>query len=422
MKATFSTCTTVWFLMATVGLVAAQRLEINPVRIPLDGCATIRVQGLSPGARVTIRGYLKDGEDQPWESRADFVADAEGNVDTSTQTPVSGSYKDLSAMGLVWSMTPTKKGVERYHLPHGQSQLIDFDVMAGGKQVATGRLEQDAFNNVRQAAVDGDIHGILFSPQSPGRHPGILVVGGSEGGVPADKAAWLASHGYVALALAYFRYADLPPKLEAIPLEYFGRALGWMLSRPDVLPDQVGVVGTSRGGELALQLAAMYPQLKAVIAYVPANVRYPACCGGTSVPYAWSWQGRGLAFAMPWRQENPLSLINAEISVEHTHGPVLLIGGEDDHVWPSGAMVDAIAARLKKDHFPYEVEALKYKHAGHRAGRPEIVPTWHGVERHPVSGKPVDVGGSPSGDAESSLDAIPKVLAFLQAALDTHGH
>ena len=158
----------------------------------------------------------------------------------------------------------------------------------------------------------------------------------------------MASHGYVALALAYFRYADLPPKLEAIPLEYFGRALGWMLNRSDVLPDQVGVVGTSRGGELALQLAAMYPQLKAVVAYVPANVRYPSCCGDTSVPYAWSWQGRGLAFAMPWRQENPLNLINAEISVEHIHGPVLLIGGEDDHVWPSAAMVDAIAARLER--------------------------------------------------------------------------
>ena len=412
----------VWFFTASLGPVAAQQIEINPARIALDECTTIQVRGITPGAHAIIQAHLKDGEDHPWESRAEFVADAQGIVDTSKQAPVSGSYKDPSAMGLVWSMTPTKKGVERYHPPQGQPQEIDFDVIVGGKQVTTARLEQDAFSDFRQTAVDNDIHGVVFSPLSPGRHPGVLVVGGSEGGVPADKAAWLASHGYVALALAYFRYADLPPKLEAIPLEYFGRALGWMLNRSDVLPDQVGVVGTSRGGELALQLAAMYPQLKAVVAYVPANVRYPSCCGDTSVPYAWSWQGRGLAFAMPWRQENPLNLINAEISVEHIHGPVLLIGGEDDHVWPSAAMVDAIAARLKRDHFPYEVEVLKYQHAGHRTARPEIVPTWHGIERHPVSGKPVDVGGSPSGDAESSIDAIPKVLAFLQAALNTPAH
>jgi dienelactone hydrolase len=63
------------------------------------------------------------------------------------------------------------------------------------------------------------------------RHPAVLVVGGSEGGRPLRPAAWLASHGYVALALAYFRFEDLPPQLESIPLEYFQEALRWMGSR-----------------------------------------------------------------------------------------------------------------------------------------------------------------------------------------------
>ena len=256
----------VWFFAASLGPVAAQQIEINPARIALDECTAIQVQVL-PGAHVIIQVHLKDGEDHPWESRAEFVADAEGIVEHPSSASSAVHITDPSAMGLVWSMTPTKKGVERYHPPQGQPQEIDFDVIVGGKQVTTARLEQDAFSDFRQTAVDNDIHGVVFSPLSPGRHPGILVVGGSEGGVPADKAAWLASHGYVALALAYFRYADLPPKLEAIPLEDFGRALGSVLNRSDVLPDQVGVVGTSRGGELALQLAAMYPQLKAVVAF-----------------------------------------------------------------------------------------------------------------------------------------------------------
>ncbi len=250
--------------------------------------------------------------------------------------------------------------------------------------------------------ISGQLHGILFSPNDGERHSAVLVVGGSEGGVPAQKAAWLAAHGYVALALAYFRYDDLPRDLENIPLEYFGKALSWLMQQPGVVADKIGVVGTSRGGELALQLASMYPQIKAVVAYVPANVRYPSCCGETSVPYAWTWQDRPLAYAMPWRSPPPQIMANAAIEVEQTHGPVMLIGAEDDGVWPSANMVDAIARRLQ--------------HA-HRAGRPELIPEWHGAMRHPVSGRSVDLGGTPEGDAESSLDAIPKVLAFLSAAL-----
>lgn len=55
--------------------------------------------------------------------------------------------------------------------------------------------------------------------------------------------------GYAAFALAYFRYEDLPPKLEAIPLEYFGHALTWMMKLPEISSEQLGVMGTSRGGD-----------------------------------------------------------------------------------------------------------------------------------------------------------------------------
>ena len=111
--------------------------------------------------------------------------------------------------------------------------------------------------------------------------------------------------------------------------------------------------------------------------------------------------------------------MNAAIAVEQTHGSLLLIAGVDDGVWPSSAMVAAITSRLKQAHFAYPVEVLKYPHAGHRAGRPEIVPAWHGSMRHPVSGRLVDMGGTAKGDAQSSLDAIPKVLTFLHQALDS---
>ncbi len=44
-------------------------------------------------------------------------------------------------------------------------------------------------------------------------------------GLWEHAAALLASHGYAALALAYFGVEDVPKDLINIPLEYFGTAL-----------------------------------------------------------------------------------------------------------------------------------------------------------------------------------------------------
>jgi dienelactone hydrolase len=404
-----------------LGTLRAQTIEVTPNHALSDESVAIRANGLQANERVTIQAGLVDGKGQSWSSQAEFLADAQGTVDASHQAPVKGSYDEISAMGLVWSMKPNEKHVERYASPRDLGvQVIEFRLMENGKQVSSAQLEQRTVaEGVRQIKLEGELHGMLFVPGTEGRHPGVLVVGGSEGGLPTQKAAWLASHGFAALALAYFRYEDLSPDLEAIPLEYFGRALVWMALRPEILADRIAVVGTSRGGELALQLGSMYPQVKAVVAYVPANVRYPSCCGGTRVPYAWTWQGQPLAFDRPWEStRNVATAMHAAIAVENTHGPILLISGDNDGVWPSSDMTSSIVSRLKEAHFPYPVERLNYAHSGHMAGRPEIVPAWHGVVKQPVSGRGMDLGGTAKGDAQSSLDAIPKVLDFLRSSLE----
>jgi hypothetical protein len=112
--------------------------------------------------------------------------------------------------------------------------------------------------------------------------------------------------------------------------------------------------------------------------------------------------------------------MRALIEVEKTHGPILLISGEDDRVWQSSSMADSIVARLKRDRFPYNVEHLKYPRAGHAAGRPEIVPSWSGAAGNPTSGREVELGGTPQGNAESSLDATQKTIDFLQRNLSVH--
>ena len=407
------------FALCAIGA-AAQTLEVSPNRVMVDESAAIRVRGLDPHERIAIRADLTDGMAHGWTARAEFLADAGGTVDVSKLAPVAGSYKEISAMGLVWSMTPAEKNVTLYQGPRDLGpQTIRFTLLRKEREVSSAQLEQAIVaDGVQRIPVhEGSLRGVFFVAADSERRPGVLVVGGSGGGVPLRSAAWLASHGYRALALAYFRYDDLPAKLEDIPLEYFQAALQWMNQRPEILAGKLAVSGNSRGGELALQLGSMFPAIRAVVAYVPSNTRRPACCGGNTVPYAWTWRGQPLPYLpLGFGLQSPLAG-QAAIEVEKTNGPILMISGEEDGVWRSWLMADMVVSRLKAAHFPYGVQHLKYAHAGHSAGRPDITPAWHQGVRQPLSGREMNLGGSPRGDAESSMDAMPKVLEFLRKSL-----
>jgi dienelactone hydrolase len=406
------------FSVALALTAAAQTLEVAPARAMADESVAIRAKGLAPGERIAVRAELTDGAGARWVSQAEFVADPQGAVDATTQAPVAGSYKEVSALGLIWSMLPAAKNVATYTPVRDQApQPIGFQLLRKGQPVANAQLEQVfvADGVTRIPVHDGKLRGVFYIPGGEPQHPGILVVGGSNGGLPLRQAEWLASHGFAALALAYFRYQDLPPQLEGIPLEYFGLALDWMSHRPEIAGNRFAVTGTSRGGELALQLGSMFPRIGAVVAYVPANVRYAACCRNDGAP-AWTWNGRALPYVIP-RSRGLQTDARAAIEVEKTQGPILMISGEDDHLWPSWEMADAVVSRLKRAHFAYSFENLKYPHAGHDAGRPYITPAWHGRVLNPTSGKENDLGGAAKGDAESSIDSMPRVLEFLKQAL-----
>ena len=396
----------------------AQAIEVTPGRIMTDETAVIRVKGAQPNSHLNIRAELVDGGGHSWAAEAEFVADAQGVVDASKQAPLKGSYRTASAMGLIWSMRPEAKDVHIYEPPHALApQTIRFHLLQDGKETASAQLEQMILHEgVQQIHVDGELRGVLFLPAGEGKHPGVLVVGGSEGGTPTRRAAWLAGHGFAAFALCYFRCEGRPQELRDIALEYFGEALSWMRQRPEIADEPLAVMGVSRGGELALQLGSMYPGIKAVVAYVPANVRYPSCCQ-MPLGASWTWKGQALAWASPRDKGDAAETMRAGIQVEHTQGPVLVIGGEDDGVWPSAKMVEAVSARLHENHFAHEVVVLKYAHAGHRAGMPEIIPAWHNGVPHPGAFRDTDYGGTPEGNAESTLDAIPRVLEFLEKSL-----
>jgi dienelactone hydrolase len=237
------------------------------------------------------------------------------------------------------------------------------------------------------------------------------MLGGPEGGLTSyvmREAALLAGHGFAALALAYFYIGSLPRRLAGIPLEYFGGAIRWLQDQPSVRGDRLGVVGTSRGGELALLLGAHYLDLEAVVSYVGSGLVFPSPAGPEP---AWTFRGKPL----PWisnpfdiLQAKPERFERAEIPVERTNGPVLLISGDADQVWLSTQLSQVTMERLGRYERPFRDEFRHYPDAGHGI-QPPYLPATPGTYYY---------GGDLEGNAAANEDSWRCVCA---CSMDVYG-
>lgn len=96
-------------------------------------------------------------------------------------------------------------------------------------------------------------------------------------------------------------------------------------------------------------------------------------------------------------------MTKATIPVERTKGPILLLSGRDDTIWPSTAMSEAVVKRLQSLDFPHAVEHFPYDRAGHTISRPGYTAMADSTRN----------GGTAQGNAHASTDAWQRVLAFL---------
>src|SRR5438093_4020092 len=237
------------------------------VRILLEGFPARRP------IRVMATLYAPDAT---WQFGAVFMSDEGGSVEVSTTAPQSGSYEGVSSMGLFWAMQPisakpTPPSPETVMEPRRvslQAQAPD------GRQAETALIRRWARPGVTRRVVrESGVVGTLFVPAGHGgRWPAIVVLAGSAGGANETRAALLSSHGYAALALAHFGLPGLPQGLVNIPLEYFENAIRWMRGQDWLGPGFLALIGSSRGGELALLLGATFPEINGVIAVVPSGV------------------------------------------------------------------------------------------------------------------------------------------------------
>jgi len=398
----------------------APRLEITPDTVLVDDRFRVAVAGLTPGQDVTIR---VDGNRGIWHSSATVRADAQGRAEVA------------DPMRLIWSATGERPAAPA---PGPGIQPWVFTAEADGKVIATQTLTRRAIaQGVRAVPVrERGLVGMAYYPAESGPRPAVIVLPGSQGGIPGPgaHAGGLASRGYTVLALAYFNAEGLPPLLQNIPLEYFATAVDWLKSQPTVDPARIAVLGTSRGGELALLLGATYPSsFRAVVANVPSSVVWPGLSDDSPVP-AWTFEGKPLRrmvgnfgpadLALSGRERflkrmrDAGAVRAAEIPVERIGGPLLMFSGKDDQLWPSDIFAARVVERLKEHGFKHPVEHYSYENAGHMITRP-YVPTSdvRAVRIHPVTKRPNVAGGTPEGQNHANEDSWQKLLAFLDKYL-----
>lgn len=402
-------------------------IELLHDDVLVDESIPIVVSGLKPKAVVTLRAR-NEANDNPWMSSAAFTADAAGRVDLARLAPDAGSYKEVDPMGLFWSASRVSPD-EASPSDDGKTAVTaDSWTLAAeidGAVVATARIRRRAIApGVRVIQVrESGLVGSFYEPARPGRHPAFLVLGGSGGGVPPPlgPAGGLASHGYAVLALAYFRAPGLPRTLSNIPLEYFATALQWMSAQRSVDPSRVGVLGLSRGAELALLLGTIHRDFRAVVAYMPSNVIVGGCCDA-GTPVAWTLDGRAVAPSPSAPMRRSMTSDRPEIPVERINGAVLLISGREDEVWPSTVMADKIMARLRQRRFTHPFVHLAYDHAGHGIGRPFTSTMELNSRRHPLTGRIIRMGGTPSATARARADSWQRMLTFVNEHLRDSGN
>jgi hypothetical protein len=275
----------------------------------------------------------------------------------------------------------------------------------------------------------------LRTPDGPGPFPAVLALGGSDGGTPEYFLELLVRDGFACLALPYWGTRDTQMTFTEIPLERVERGLRWLAAHPRVRTQngRVGLIGASRGGELALITAAAFPNLVGpVVAYTPSSVAWVGIDmsppPGTTLS-SWTHHGEPLPFvpfprgAAPAQTDRGLSLLpmfeagladadavqRAAIAIERANGPVLLVSGGDDQVWPAGRMCEQLVERMRQNGRTRDVVHLHFRQAGHM-----LFPYTRPSDTE-IPAMPAALGGSPEADAAAHRVAWPEVIKHLRS-------
>eukprot|EP00092_Neocalanus_flemingeri_P010182 GFUD01010972.1.p1 GENE.GFUD01010972.1~~GFUD01010972.1.p1 ORF type:complete len:353 (+),score=77.13 GFUD01010972.1:24-1082(+) len=328
------------------GRMHSSQLSAFPQESLIDEKVTIEGKFLPKHFDVTLETSLKDeSQRMNFQSACHYRTDSQGVFCTNTQAPAPGSaYNGVHSSGPLWSAQPQKGSMVRLW-PHDIMKSLEYNFLLKnretGEVLASEKITKSFVNkDVRRIVVKtGRIRGTLFVPPKPG--PGIITLYGgvNKGKVPEDRAAMLASQGFVTLALAFFGVDDLPEVYSTFDMEYFEEAVDYLLALPEVSHPQVGLCGISTGGNISLAMMMFLThKIGACAVFGASFVSAPGLTvykdkvieGSEFVPLTLAIKG-----GLDEIRRNP----QRQILYERSEAPLLIIVGQEDGEKPRDCQI-----------------------------------------------------------------------------------
>ena len=383
----------------------ALTIDLDHASALIDLPLHIAVSGVVAGGEATVSVETVDRLGASWSSSARFTANQQGEVQLTSQAPISGDYSGVQPMGLFSSLHSDSSTSLPFYLPPAPTQTATITVKAGtasATRTVVRELTHAGLTVTDLVPEQDGFYGEFYSLRGATSYmPSVVVFGGSEGGLyfSALTARMLAAHGYPSLAVAYFQAPGLPATLNNIPLEYFTKALTWIRQQPGVDSSHVLAYGISRGSEAALLLGANFPDLvNGVVALVPSDA---------ATSSAWTLNGKPVPFTSQVNQPRPTDNSAALFPVAQIKGPLFMICGGADGVWSSCPYARQIGTELDAARNGYPYTLLSYPQAGHGIGN--LVP-------YLMAGRTGTLdGATPQANDLARAQAWPKLLAFISA-------
>lgn len=399
----------------------------HPATVSVDEPVDLTITKI-PVETLDIRVSLTDQSDCDWESRATYYT-SDSRLDLASATSMDGEMTG-GMTELVQKATPEDDS-SRYETGRAICDELTVHVEHDGETLGSTTIERTfGSKEVTSETVDNEAFGgRLYEPLGAERAPAVVVLHGS-GGEPSNaKAQLLASHGFVTLAVQYFdwqgRHDSLPTELVEVPLESIENAVEWVLGRDGVCGPDVGLWGTSKGGELALLAGSRLKSVGPVVSINGSGVVWAGISQrGTSPSSSWTVDGEPVSYVpytddhSVWDVQPPMEMepgysqsfddadeervAEATIAVESIAGPVLLVSGGVDRMWDSVSLHEVAADRLDRHDCDYE--HLVYPGAGHAIAAPYL-PTANRERTQQFV-----IGGSVDGYAEADSDHWPRVI------------
>lgn len=374
----------------------------------------VSIVGVAAGELVDVEvvcdyGPASGGSPRVWAAQASFIAGPGGSVELGRDNPVSGDWVgDASGHGPWWSASIVDGAAGSGHV----SDLVPTRVTASteGDSAALELTRRRVIRPGQQSDTDwGRCRTRTYLPHREiDMRAGLVVVGGSGGGMPPDR-GWslLASTGVIVTTIEFFGTPGLPAELDLIPIEVALDGADDLASRG--LSTRPGILGVSRGSELALLAASTWPdRFGGVVAVVPSGVANVGLgASGSTGRSAWTVGGT----PVPFYDRSPQEGV---IAVDRIDGPLITLVAEDDCLWPSAMLLEPALERRRSSPHPRD-RHLVFGGAGHTFFGYPGIPVGDPAGRapiHPITGETMSMGGTRLGDAVARDRSWQELLAF----------